>query len=105
MTPTEFKHRLPKDLRKKTSQATIRVWIEVILRVVDRGQTSRYDDDLRKKVTDSAGEWISDSALKKHLKNMADHGLLEAHRVVFRYTEVGKAMLLLLGGLRGDGPP
>ena len=66
------------------------MWSIIHAYVTEHHQTDRYDDALRKRVSESHGRWIAESTLRSHLKRMADTRLLQAHHILVKPTFWGK---------------
>jgi hypothetical protein len=107
MRQSTFDRRLPENVRTKVSLGTLSIWRAIHNYIVRHRQTDAFDADLQKALSDSLGKWISDSALRRHFKRMVDAGLLEAHGIIVRYSDLGKVWLAAGFAYRGGGeePP
>ena len=101
-----FVERLPATIRDDLSKVALNAWFFIHSHVCRYGQTDRYDSVLRKGLYDCSGKWVSEQALKKHLRKMEVAGLLESHQIKVKFTHIGKAMWPFSGlfGVREDGP-
>jgi len=102
MRAAQFIGLLPPATRKKLSEKTLARWCIVYQHVFTSGQTDRFDTDLQKKLG-----WPSEAAVQRMLKQMTEAGLLAAHRVLVKYTEMAKAFLGvgMNFALKRGGPP
>jgi hypothetical protein len=105
MKATSFDQLLSADQRAKITDRTLAIWREIYGYVRRHRQTDVFDPPLQKELSDTLGTWLSDSTLRRHVKRMTDAGLLEAHRIVIRYSPLGRAFLGAGFGYRGEGPP
>ncbi len=102
MRAAQFTEMLLPATRAKLSAKTLAHWFIVYRHVFTAGETDRFDTALQKKLG-----WLSAAAVQRLLKQMKEAGLLSSHRVVVKYTAMGKAFLgigfnLLL---QRGGPP
>ena len=87
-----FKDRIPTETRVKLSDATVALWHSIQCHISEHGQSDRFDASLSKRVREVSGKWVSEATLQRHLKRMTDAGLLQGHRVLVKYTPLGKLM-------------
>ena len=106
MDHKDFTRRIPAAVASKLNERTLVIWHAIYEYVTSNGQTDRFDRNMRKSVEEQSGHWISDATAQRHMKRMSDCGLLQRHRIVVKYTEIGKLMGgFLFEGFLSDGPP
>jgi len=103
MTFDQFKDRLPEESKSSAGKQVLRTWYYIHRYINAHGQADRYDEGLSSYLGDNI-KWISEQTIQRHLKRMTDVGLLISHKVVVRYTPMGKAMLPF-GTIWSDTPP
>jgi hypothetical protein len=101
----KFEQRIPEDVLTQISPRTLAVWHAIYDYISDHCQTDAFDLRLQKTLSEALGKWFSDATLRRHFKRMADAGLIQSHRIVVRYSDIGKAWLGAGYPFRGDGPP
>ncbi len=105
VTFADFQDRLPAGVRNKISHRTTAIWHTIYAYVSEVAQTDRFDDGLQRKLHRDLEKWVTEQTLATHLKRMAEAGLLQSHRVVVRYTEMGRAFIGFGRMFNNGGPP
>jgi len=94
MNINEFRIKLPATVATKITEKTFTLWYAIFSYVEEHGQADRFDRAFLDYIRDQVEYWVGDELAQRHLKRMSDAGILKAHRILVRYTEIG----LLMGG-------
>ena len=102
MTYKKFTARLP---AKERTRKTAYLFYLIHKYIIANGQTHLYDEHLFKYLLAKGKIDILKSSLRNHLRYMVNIGLLISHRIISRYTDMGKIMLTIRSPLLDNGFP
>jgi hypothetical protein len=105
MNTKQFSERIPENVREKISPDALQIWHCIYDHVAMHGQTDRFDPAMQKAVRALTTAWISDNTIKTHMQRMAKAGLLARHRIIVKYTPLGRFAGWMNPFLTAETPP